>query len=80
MPQVGIIEWSATMNPVTLFLSAVVMLAAFAVGALVNPYLALPVFIVAILIALSVKVANVWEKFVILRVGKLQSVKGAGFF
>jgi hypothetical protein len=80
LPQVGIIEWSATMNPVTLFLSAVVMLAAFAVGALVNPYLALPVFIVAILIALSVKVANVWEKFVILRVGKLQSVKGAGFF
>ncbi|MGC2946366.1 slipin family protein [Burkholderia ambifaria] len=68
------------MNPVTLFLSAIVMLAAFAVGALVNPYLALPVFIVAILIALSVKVANVWEKFVILRVGKLQSVKGAGFF
>jgi regulator of protease activity HflC (stomatin/prohibitin superfamily) len=80
LPQVGIIEWSATMNPVTLFLSAVVMLAAFAVGALVNPYLALPIFIVAILIALSVKVANVWEKFVILRVGKLQSVKGAGFF
>ncbi|WP_175663593.1 slipin family protein [Burkholderia ambifaria] len=68
------------MNPVTLFLSAVVILAAFAVGALVNPYLALPIFIVAILIALSVKVANVWEKFVILRVGKLQSVKGAGFF
>ncbi|WP_396333784.1 slipin family protein [Burkholderia anthina] len=68
------------MNPVTLFLSAVVMLAAFAVGALVNPYLALPIFIVATLIALSVKVANVWEKFVILRVGKLQSVKGAGFF
>ncbi|WP_176314727.1 slipin family protein [Burkholderia vietnamiensis] len=68
------------MNPVTLFLSAVVMLAALAVGALVNLYLALPVFIVAILIALSVKVANVWEKFVILRVGKLQSVKGAGFF
>lgn len=68
------------MNPVTLFLSAAFMLAALAVGALVNPYLALPFFIVAVLIALSVKVANVWEKFVILRVGKLQSVKGAGFF
>ncbi|MDR6496952.1 regulator of protease activity HflC (stomatin/prohibitin superfamily) [Burkholderia ambifaria] len=68
------------MNPVTLFLSAAFMLAALAVGALVNPYLALPFFIVALLIALSVKVANVWEKFVILRVGKLQSVKGAGFF
>ncbi|MEN8514367.1 slipin family protein [Burkholderia sp. RS02] len=68
------------MNPVTLFLSAAFMLAALAVGALVNPYLALPFFIVAVLVALSVKVANVWEKFVILRVGKLQSVKGAGFF
>jgi len=80
LPEVGIIEWSATMNPVTLFLSAAFMLAALAVGALVNPYLALPFFIVAVLVALSVKVANVWEKFVILRVGKLQSVKGAGFF
>lgn len=37
-----------------------------------------PLFIIAI--ALSVRVANAWEKFVILRVGKLQSVKGAGFF
>ncbi|HDR9586023.1 TPA: slipin family protein [Burkholderia stabilis] len=68
------------MNPVTLFLSAAFLFAALAVGALVSPYLALPFFIVAVLIALSVKVANVWEKFVILRVGKLQSVKGAGFF
>jgi len=80
LPEVGIIEWSAAMNPVTLFLSAAFMLAALAVGALVNPYLALPFFIVAVLVALSVKVANVWEKFVVLRVGKLQSVKGAGFF
>ncbi|WP_213309001.1 slipin family protein [Paraburkholderia sacchari] len=68
------------MSPVTLFLSTVFLLAALAVGTLVNPYIALPLFIVAVLIALSVKVANVWEKFVILRVGKLQSVKGAGFF
>ncbi len=68
------------MNPLTLFLSTAFLLAGLAVGTLVNPYLALPFFIVAVLIALSVKVANVWEKFVILRVGKLQSVKGAGFF
>jgi len=27
-----------------------------------------------------VKVANVWEKFVVLRVGKLQGVRGPGFF
>jgi regulator of protease activity HflC (stomatin/prohibitin superfamily) len=68
------------MNPITLFLSAAVALTAFAVGQWVSLYLAPPIFAVAILIALSVKVANVWQKFVILRVGKLQSVKGAGFF
>ena len=30
------------------------------------------------IIALSLKMANTWEKFVILKMGKLQSVKGAG--
>ncbi|MBA5819603.1 slipin family protein, partial [Escherichia coli] len=68
------------MNPVTLVLSAAFVLAAFAVGAWGYLYLAVSLFIVAVLIALSVRVANVWEKFVILRIGKLQSVKGAGFF
>ncbi|WP_175914431.1 slipin family protein [Burkholderia metallica] len=68
------------MNPITLVLSAAFVLAAFAVGAWGYLYLAVSLFIVAVLIALSVRVANVWEKFVILRIGKLQSVKGAGFF
>jgi regulator of protease activity HflC (stomatin/prohibitin superfamily) len=68
------------MNPITLFLSAAFALAGLAVGEWVSLYLAPPLFVIAILIALSVKVANVWQKFVILRVGKLQSVKGAGFF
>jgi regulator of protease activity HflC (stomatin/prohibitin superfamily) len=68
------------MNPITLSLSAAFALAGLAVGEWVSLYLAPPLFVIAILIALSVKVANVWQKFVILRVGKLQSVKGAGFF
>lgn len=34
----------------------------------------------AVFVFLSVKVANVWEKFVVLRVGKLQGVRGPGFF
>jgi regulator of protease activity HflC (stomatin/prohibitin superfamily) len=68
------------MNPITLFLSAAFALAGLAVGEWVDPYLAPPLFAIAVLIALSVKVANAWQKFVILRVGKLQSVKGAGFF
>jgi len=49
-------------------------------GALVQIYLAIPFFIVAFLTLTSVKVANAWEKFVILRLGKLQAVRGAGFF
>ena len=39
-----------------------------------------PFLIVAVVIALSLKMANAWEKFVILRAGKLQTVKGAGLF
>jgi len=68
------------MNPITLLLSTVFLLAGVAVGGLINIYLAIPFFIIALLIVMSVKVANVWEKYVILRVGKLQSVKGAGLF
>src|SRR5579863_1822455 len=68
------------MNPITLLLSTVFLLAAIASGAFVNLYIGIGLFVIAVLIAMSVKVANVWEKFVILRVGKLQSVKGAGFF
>ena len=40
-------------------------------------YLGVPV---AVLVGLSLKMANVWEKFVILRTGKLQGVRGAGLF
>jgi regulator of protease activity HflC (stomatin/prohibitin superfamily) len=68
------------MNPITVVLSAVFLLAGVAAGGLLNVYLGVPFFVIAIIVAMSVRVANVWEKFVILRVGKLQSVKGAGFF
>ncbi|CAB3765047.1 slipin family protein [Paraburkholderia solisilvae] len=68
------------MNPITLSLSVTITLIAVAVGQWVSLYLAPPIFLVAILVAASVKVANVWQKFVILRVGKLQSVRGAGLF
>jgi regulator of protease activity HflC (stomatin/prohibitin superfamily) len=68
------------MNPITLFLSVAFIVAGAAAGQWVSLYLAPPLIIVGILIGLSLKVANVWEKFVILRLGKLQSVKGAGLF
>jgi len=68
------------MNPVTSFLVFAFALAGLAMGQWVNPYLAAPFFFVAVIIAMSLKMANAWQKFVILRVGKLQSVKGPGMF
>jgi regulator of protease activity HflC (stomatin/prohibitin superfamily) len=68
------------MNPITAFLVFACILAGLAVGYWVNPYLAAVFFGAAAIIALSLKMANAWEKFVILRMGKLQSVKGAGLF
>ena len=68
------------MNPITSFLVFVLVLAGLAVGYWVNPSLGLLLFMAAAIVALSLKMANAWEKFVILRMGKLQSVKGAGMF
>jgi regulator of protease activity HflC (stomatin/prohibitin superfamily) len=69
-----------TLNPITSFLTMLFILAGLAVGYWVNELLALVFFAVAVFISMSLKMANVWQKFVILRMGKLQSVKGAGLF
>jgi regulator of protease activity HflC (stomatin/prohibitin superfamily) len=68
------------MNPITLFLVFACIFAGVAVGQWVSPYLAGAFFAAAAVIAMSLKMANVWQKFVILRMGKLHSVKGAGMF
>ncbi|WP_396333795.1 SPFH domain-containing protein [Burkholderia anthina] len=68
------------MNAITRVLSATLVAAAFAVGAWDNLNSAVLLCIIAVLIALSVRGANVLEKFVILRIRKMQSVEGAGFF
>ena len=68
------------MNPVTSFLVFACLVAAMAVGYFVNPYLAFAPLGAGLLIAMSLRMANVWQKFVILRMGKLQSVRGAGLF
>ena len=68
------------MNPITL---ALTVLCAF-VGTFLfmsqQIYLALVFFTVAVIIFFALKMANAWEKFVILRAGKLQGVKGPGLF
>lgn len=68
------------MNPITSFLVFVCVLAGLAIGYWVNPSLALVFFGAAVIIALSLKMANAWQKFVILRMGKRQSVRGPGMF
>jgi regulator of protease activity HflC (stomatin/prohibitin superfamily) len=68
------------MNPITTFLVFAFVAAGAAAGYWVNPYLGFAFFAAAAVIALSLKMANAWQKFVILRMGKLQSVRGAGLF
>jgi len=68
------------MNPITLLIT--VVLAAVAAG-LIMSHLVVPGVVVAIAAAFvffSLKMANNWERFVILRAGRLSSVKGPGLF
>ena len=68
------------MNPITLF--AAVALAA--IGALLVEFVSVPlgavVLLAALLVMMSLKMANTWQRFVVLRAGKLQGVKGPGLF
>jgi len=68
------------MNPITSFLVLVFALAGLAVGQWVNLYLGVLLLACAVVIGMSLKMANVWQKFVVLRMGKLQGVKGPGLF
>ena len=68
------------MNPITSFLVFVLVVGGVAVGYRENLYLGIVLIAVALIVGTSLKMANVWQKFVILRMGKLQSVKGAGMF
>ena len=68
------------MNPLASFLTFLCLLAAVAVGYFVNLYLGVLFLLAAVIVTLSLKMANVWQKFVILRLGKLQGVRGAGLF
>jgi regulator of protease activity HflC (stomatin/prohibitin superfamily) len=70
----------SAMNPVTSFLVVLCLVAGVAAAYWVNIFLAIALFFVAAIVAASLKMANVWQKFVVLRMGKLQSVKGAGMF
>jgi regulator of protease activity HflC (stomatin/prohibitin superfamily) len=68
------------MNPVTSFLVFVLAVGGLALSYHGDLYLGVPLLVLAVLVSASLKMANVWQKFVILRMGKLQGVRGAGLF
>jgi regulator of protease activity HflC (stomatin/prohibitin superfamily) len=68
------------MNPITAFLTVVCGAVGVALGVMGQPSWGIPFVIVAIFIAFALKMANTWQKFVILRAGKLHGVKGPGLF
>lgn len=67
------------MNPISLFLAAPLILGGAAL-VYAGIYLGVILIVIGILVAPSLKVADVWERFVILRAGQLQGVKGPGLF
>ena len=68
------------MNPITLFFVVILLLAGALAGQFIHPLLAAPFVLAAALVALSLKMANVWQRFVVLRAGNFLGVKGPGLF
>ena len=68
------------MNAITLSLTVVAVLLGIGAGLSGYTLLAFALFALAVIISASLKMANNWEKFVILRAGKFQSAKGPGLF
>jgi len=68
------------MNPITVFLTVACLAVGAGLAGIGHLYLGIPVVIVGIIIASALKMANTWQKFVILRAGKLRGVKGPGLF
>jgi regulator of protease activity HflC (stomatin/prohibitin superfamily) len=68
------------MNPITSFLVLILVVAGFVTGYSGHLYTGVALLGAAVIVSASLKMANVWQKFVILRMGKLQGVRGAGLF
>lgn len=68
------------MNPITLFVTSILALAGAGSAYLGQYWLAGLLFLFALVVAASLKMANTWQKFVVLRAGNLQGVYGPGLF
>jgi regulator of protease activity HflC (stomatin/prohibitin superfamily) len=75
------VAFGATLiNPITLFIATACIAAGLALGAIGHLYFGIVFVIAAVVVASALKMANTWQKFVILRAGKLRGVKGPGLF
>ena len=68
------------MNPIALFISSVLVLIGLALISRFNVAPGVLFIIAGVVVLWSLKMANVWQRFVILRAGKLDKVKGPGLF
>jgi regulator of protease activity HflC (stomatin/prohibitin superfamily) len=68
------------MNPITLFIVVIIAAPGALAVATGRVGLGIALFVLAGIVALSLKMANTWQKFVVLRAGKLQGVRGPGMF
>lgn len=68
------------MNPITFFLTTVAVAAGSLLAFRGNLVSGIALWIVAVAISQSLKMANTWQKFVVLRAGKLQGIRGPGLF
>jgi regulator of protease activity HflC (stomatin/prohibitin superfamily) len=68
------------MNPITLLFVAAFMIIGGLFMAQGNLIVAIGFWVLAAVVAQSLKMANTWQKFVVLRAGKLQGVRGPGLF
>ena len=68
------------MNTITLFIVAVIAAIGAVVAAFGSMLAGITLWVVAAFVGQSLKMANTWEKFVVLRAGRLRGVRGPGLF
>ena len=68
------------MNTISLFIAAVLVLVGITIGYLTQHAFGAPFVVLALLTLASLKMANTWQRFVVLRAGKLQGIRGPGLF
>jgi len=68
------------MNTISLFIAAVLVLVGITIGYLTQHAFGAPFVALALLTLASLKMANTWQRFVVLRAGKLQGIRGPGLF